>query len=149
MVSFPQISPPTSSMRLPSAPHVLHALPISIFILSPEYLSRCSDIKIIVIHSFPLPCVTSSLFGPNILLSTLFSKNPCPCSCLNVLDQASRTYKTTDIITVLCILEIRFVWSLNTVETSSTIQPTTHPTKPQSAATGKRNLQLPIRPPLF
>jgi hypothetical protein len=37
--------------------------------------------------SFLHPPVTSSLFGPNILLSTLFSYTPSLCSSLNVRDQ--------------------------------------------------------------
>ena len=39
--------------------------------------------------------VTSSLLGPNILLSTLFSKTLSLCSSLNVSDQVSHPYKTT------------------------------------------------------
>jgi hypothetical protein len=34
--------------------------------------------------------VTSSLFGPNILLNGLFSNTLSPCSSLNVRDQVSR-----------------------------------------------------------
>jgi hypothetical protein len=44
--------------------------------------------------------VTSSLFGPNILLNTLFSNIPS----LNVRDQVSHPYKTTGKIIVLYIL---------------------------------------------
>jgi hypothetical protein len=39
--------------------------------------------------------VTSSLFGPKILLSTLFSNTLSLCSSLNVRDQVSQTYRTT------------------------------------------------------
>jgi hypothetical protein len=39
--------------------------------------------------------VTSSLLGPNILLSTLFSNTPSLCSFLNVRHQVSHPYKTT------------------------------------------------------
>jgi hypothetical protein len=38
--------------------------------------------------------VTSSLFGPNILLSTLFSNALSLCCSLNVRDQVSRPYRT-------------------------------------------------------
>ena len=38
--------------------------------------------------------VTSSLLGPNILLSTLFSNTLCPRSSLNVTAQRSCSYKT-------------------------------------------------------
>jgi hypothetical protein len=36
----------------------------------------------------------TSLFGPDILLSTLFSNTISVCSSLNVTDQVSNTYKT-------------------------------------------------------
>jgi hypothetical protein len=39
--------------------------------------------------------VTSSLLGPNIFLSTLFSKTLNLLSSLNVSDQVSHPYKTT------------------------------------------------------
>ena len=45
--------------------------------------------------------VTSPLLGPNILLSTLFSKTLNLRSSLNVSDQVSHPYKTTDKIIVL------------------------------------------------
>jgi hypothetical protein len=38
--------------------------------------------------------VTSSLFGPDILLRTLFSNTISLHSCLNVRDQISHPYKT-------------------------------------------------------
>jgi hypothetical protein len=40
--------------------------------------------------------VTSSLFGPKILLRTLFSNTLSLCSSLSVRDQVSHPYKTTD-----------------------------------------------------
>jgi hypothetical protein len=48
--------------------------------------------------------VTSSLLGPNILLSTLFWNTHSKCSSFNVRDQFSYPYKTIDKIAVLCIL---------------------------------------------
>jgi hypothetical protein len=51
--------------------------------------------------SFPQPPVTSSLFGPNILLSTLFSNTLSLCSSLNVRDQVSHPYRTTRKIIVV------------------------------------------------
>jgi hypothetical protein len=48
--------------------------------------------------------VTSSLFGPNILLSTLFSNTLSLRQSLNVSDQASHPYTATDKIILLCIL---------------------------------------------
>jgi len=47
-----------------------------------------------------LPDPSYSLSGPNILLSTLFSKSPSLCSSLKVRDQVSHPYSTTDKITV-------------------------------------------------
>jgi phosphate starvation-inducible membrane PsiE len=47
--------------------------------------------------------VTSSLLGPNTLLSTLFSNTFSLRSSLNVSDQASHPYKTTGKIIVIYI----------------------------------------------
>jgi hypothetical protein len=44
--------------------------------------------------------VTSSFFGPNILLSTLFSNTLSLCFSLNVSDQVSHPYRTTGKIMV-------------------------------------------------
>ena len=48
--------------------------------------------------------VTSSLLGPNILLSTLFWNTLSKSSSFNVRDQFSYPYKTIDKITFLCVL---------------------------------------------
>jgi len=61
-----------------------------------EYRSLSSSLC-----SFLHTPVTSSLLGPNILLSTLFSNTLSLCSSLNVSDQAPHPYKTTGTITVL------------------------------------------------
>jgi hypothetical protein len=53
--------------------------------------------------------VTSSLLGPNILLSTLFSNTLSLCSYLNVRDQVSHPYKTTGRIMVLQMLTFTFL----------------------------------------
>jgi hypothetical protein len=45
----------------------------------------------IFLHS----AVTSSILGPNVLLSTLFSNTLSPCCSLSVRDQVSHPYKTT------------------------------------------------------
>jgi hypothetical protein len=45
--------------------------------------------------SFLQSLVTSSLHGPNILFSTLFSNTLSLCSFLNVRDQVSHPYRTT------------------------------------------------------
>jgi hypothetical protein len=53
------------------------------------------------------PPITSSLFGPNIFLSTLFSNTLSLCSSLNVRDQVSHPYRTT---TRLYKLNLWLVW---------------------------------------
>ncbi|PNF43097.1 hypothetical protein B7P43_G02301, partial [Cryptotermes secundus] len=60
-------------------------------------------------YSFLQPPVTSSLFGPNILLNTLFSNTLSLCSSLNVRDQVSHPYRTTGKIIVLYILIFMFL----------------------------------------
>ena len=57
------------------------------------------------LHSF----VTSSLLGPNILLSTLFSDTFSLRSSLNMSDQVSHPYKTTGKIIVLYTVESRSI----------------------------------------
>ena len=52
---------------------------------------------------------TSSLLGPNIPISTLFSNTLCRRSSFNVSDQVSHPYKTTGKITVLYILIFKFL----------------------------------------
>jgi len=52
---------------------------------------------------------TSSLLGPYILLSTLFSNTIIICSSLNVRDQVSHPYKTRGKIMVLYILIFKFL----------------------------------------
>jgi hypothetical protein len=63
--------------------------------------------KLLII--FFQPPVTSSLFGPNILLSTLFSNTPSLYSSLNVRDQVPHPYRTTGKITVLYIIIFTFL----------------------------------------
>ena len=48
--------------------------------------------------------LTSYLFGPNILLNSMFSNTLSFLSSINVSDQVSHPYKTTDKIIVLCNL---------------------------------------------
>jgi hypothetical protein len=56
------------------------------------------------LRSFLQHTVTSSLFGPNILLSILFSNTLCLCSPLNARDQVSHPYRTRGNFVVLYIL---------------------------------------------
>jgi hypothetical protein len=59
--------------------------------------------------NFLQPPVTSSLYGPNILFSALFSNTLSLCSSLNVRDQFSHTHRTTGKIIVLYILIFMFL----------------------------------------
>jgi hypothetical protein len=61
--------------------------------------------------SFLRPPIASSLFGPNIPLSTLFSNTLSICSSLNVRNQVSYPYKTVGKIIVLYILIFSFLES--------------------------------------
>jgi hypothetical protein len=63
---------------------------ITRMIFGEEYRAWSSSLRSLL--HFP---VTSSLLGPNILLSTLFSKTLSLRSSLNVSDQVSQPYKTT------------------------------------------------------
>jgi len=73
-------------------------------ILGEQYRSFSSSLC-----SFLHSPVTSSLLGPNILLSTLFSKALSLCSSLNVSDQVSNPYTTRGKIIVLYILIFIFL----------------------------------------
>jgi hypothetical protein len=64
--------------------------------------------KLLVMHFSPTSCHFSP-FGPNILLSTLFSNTLSPCSYFNVRDQVSHPYKTAGKIIVLYILIFMFL----------------------------------------
>jgi hypothetical protein len=68
-----------------------------------------SQYILLVNCSFLQPPVTSSLFGPSILLNTLFSNTLSLCSSLNVRDQVSHPYRTTGKIIVLYILIFMFL----------------------------------------
>jgi hypothetical protein len=61
----------------------------------------------LLIMQFLQPFITSSLFGPNILLNTLFSNTLSLCSSLNVRDQVSQPYRITEQNYVLfCIFQL-------------------------------------------
>ena len=74
-------------------------------ILGEQYTSLSSSLC-----SFLHSPVTSSLLGPNILLSTLFSNTFILRCSLNVSDRISHPYKTTSKIIVLCIYNRRSQW---------------------------------------
>jgi hypothetical protein len=77
---------------------------IILIILREEYNSRSSSLC-----SFLHSPVTSYLFGPNILLSTLFSYTLSLCFSLCVRDQISHPYRTTGKIILLYILIFTFL----------------------------------------
>jgi hypothetical protein len=82
---------PSPSPCAPHAPaHLILLALITLIILGEEY-KPCSS----SLCSFLQPPGTSSLLGPNILLSTLFSNTINLCSARNVRDQVSHPYKTT------------------------------------------------------
>jgi len=103
--SFPQVSPPKHSLTFPlpiytTCPAYLIILDLfTQTILGEEYRSLSSSLR-----SFLHSTVLFSLLGPNILPSTLFSNTLSRRSSLNVRDQVSHPYKTTDKILVIYIL---------------------------------------------
>ena len=105
VVSFPHFSPPKPCIHLYSShmcyiPHPAHFFYLMTqTILGEEYRSLSSSLC-----SFLHSPVTSSLFSPNILLSTLFSNTLSLCSSFNVSDLVSQQYKTTGKIIVLYTL---------------------------------------------
>ena len=110
MVSFPLLSSPKTCIHLCSTdtcymPHHFILLDfITRTILGEEYRTLSSSLCS-VFHS----PVTSSLLGPNILLSTLFSNTLSLRSALNVSDQVSHPYKATGKIIILYILIFKFL----------------------------------------
>jgi hypothetical protein len=77
---------------------------IILIILGEEYKSRRSSLC-----SFLHPPTTSSLFGPNIPLSTLFSNTLSLCFSISVRDQVLHSYRITGKIIVLYILLFKFL----------------------------------------
>jgi hypothetical protein len=67
---------------MPPTQHIIIVDLIILIIFGEQYKSRSSSLC-----SFLHPPVTSSLFGRNILLSTLFTDTLSLCSSLNVRDQ--------------------------------------------------------------
>jgi hypothetical protein len=55
------------------------------------YFPKVTDLNYCFLYS----PVTSSLFGPNILLNILFSNSPSQCLFLNITHQVSHPYSTT------------------------------------------------------
>jgi len=63
--------------------------------------------KLLIMQS-PPTSYHSSLLGPNILLSAMFSNTLNLCSSFSVKDQVSNSYKTAGKIMVLYILIFKF-----------------------------------------
>ena len=94
MVSFPQVSPPKPCMHLSSRPYVLLIPSISYFSnWSLKYLVSVTDEQVphVVFSSL---FVMSSLLGPYISLSNLFSNTLSLHTSQNVNDQVSHPYTT-------------------------------------------------------
>jgi hypothetical protein len=105
--SFFLVFLPISGHRLPILPNcpahfILYDL-IIIIILGEEYKSRST-----LLFGFLHPLVTSSLFGPNILPSTLFSSPLSPCSSLK---RAADTVNSDSckVFIQLLLQDVRFV----------------------------------------
>jgi hypothetical protein len=69
--------------------------------------------ELLIMKFSPFP-VTSSLLGPKILLNMLFSNTLSLRSSLNVSDQVTHPYKTTDKIVALYILIFKFAEEIGT-----------------------------------
>ena len=110
MVFFPQVSPQNPVYTFPHPIRATCSANLILLdfiiqkILGEQYRSSlCS-----FLHS----PVTSSLLDPNTLLSTLLSNTFSLRSSLNVSDQVSHPYKTTDKIVLLCTLIFK-MWIAN------------------------------------
>ena len=109
MVSFIQVFPLKPCIRRSSPPIPATCIildSITQTIMGEQYRSLSSSLC-----SFLHSPVTSTLLGPNILLSTLFSNTLSLCSTLIVSDQVSHPHKTTGNIIVLYILVFKFLSS--------------------------------------
>jgi hypothetical protein len=76
------------------------------FILNCDYTLRRAQVMKLVLCSFRQSPVISPLFGPDILLSTLFSNTLSQCSSLNVRVQVSHPYRTTGKMIVLYMKKV-------------------------------------------
>jgi hypothetical protein len=104
VVSFFLASPPKFCMHS-SSPHACYMPRPSHCpgLNQSNYTWRRVQVRSSSLCSFLQPPINSSLFGPNILLSAVFSNTLSLCSSLNVRGQVSRPYRTTGKIIVLYI----------------------------------------------
>ena len=111
--SLPQLSPPKPKTLYAPLLSPVHAkfhfclilLDLTTQIIFGEEYRPKSSSLCSLLHS----SVTSSLLGPNILLSALFSTTLCLCSSVNVSDQVPHPYKMTGKTIVLHILVFIFL----------------------------------------
>ena len=113
VLSFLQVSPKPcihlfSAIRATWPSHLILIDSIPRKILREEYRSLSSSL-----YSAHHSLVTSSLLGPNILHSALFSITLSLRSFLNISDQVSHPYKTTSTILVLYITTLPNITALN------------------------------------
>jgi hypothetical protein len=96
VVSFLLAFPPKSYMHSSSPPFMLYIMPISCSLTwsFSLYLMKRTSYEAPHYAVLLQPPVTSSLFGPSILLSTLFSNTLSLCSSLNVRNQVLHPYRT-------------------------------------------------------
>jgi hypothetical protein len=93
-------------------PTHLSLLYVSILITLGEEYKSCST----SLYSYLNLPITSYLFGPNILLSTLFSKTFSLLSSPKARDQVSHPYRTTGKIIVFYMLLFTFLESRQDIE---------------------------------
>jgi hypothetical protein len=91
-------------MRATCPAYLILVALITLKILGEEYKPCSSSLCSFLQHP-----VTSSLLGPNIPLSTLFSNTLNLYTFLHVRDKVSHPYKTTGKITVLFLLVLTFL----------------------------------------
>ena len=106
VTSFPKVSQPKPFMHLSCLPYLPHdpahfiLLDVITRIIIAELCRPLSSSIFTLLHS----PVTASLLSRNNFLSTLFSNTLALCFSLNVRDQVSCPYKTTNKIILLYIL---------------------------------------------
>ena len=108
---FPQVFP-TKILYTPLLSPIraiCHANLILLYLITRTILCEQYRSLSFSLCSFLHSPLTFSFLGPNILLNTLFSGTRSLRSSLRVSNHVSHPYKTTDKITVLCILMFKFL----------------------------------------